>query len=75
MKTGAFERGKKKKKGEQEDMKLFPISARVWKFNFTAHEQYQTNTPAERAPSRLSDAAAKARTGKASGVGEGQANG
>lgn len=31
------------------EMKLFPISAQLWKFNFTAHEQYQTNTAAERA--------------------------
>lgn len=31
------------------DMTLFPISAQLWKFNFTAHEQYQTNTAAQRA--------------------------
>lgn len=59
------------------DMKLFPISAQVWKFNFTVHEQYQTNTLAERAHSNLSDTASKGYTAdiKANEVGEGQANG
>lgn len=49
------------------DMKLFPISARLWKFNFTAHEQYQTNTAAERA--QLSnDAVSKGNTAHRGGV-------
>lgn len=60
-----------------QDMKLFPISAQLWKFNFTAHEQYQTNTLAERAHSNLSDTVSKGYTAdiKESGAGEGQANG
>lgn len=58
-------------------MKLFPISAQLWKFNFTAHEQYQTNMLAERAHSNSSDTVSKGYTAdiKENEVGEGQANG
>jgi len=57
-------------------MKLFPIAAQLWKFNFTAHEQYQTDMPAEGAHSGVSDAGSKGYTQdiKANEVGEGQAN-
>lgn len=58
-------------------MKLFPISAQLWKFNFTAHEQYQTNTLADGAHSNLSDTVSQGYSAdiKANEVGEGQANG
>lgn len=67
----------KPSKNIAQDMKLFSISARVWKFNFTAREQYQTNMLAERAHSNLSDTVSKGYTAdiKANEVGEGQANG
>lgn len=67
----------KPSKNIAQDMKLFPISAQLWKFNFTAHEPYQTNMLAERAHSNLSDTVSKGYTAdiKANEVGEGQANG
>lgn len=67
----------KPSKNIAQDMKLFPISPQLWKFNFTAHEQYQTNRLAERAHSNLSDTVSKGYTAdiKANEVGEGQANG
>lgn len=67
----------KPSKNIAEDMKLFPISGQLWKFNFTVHEQYQTNTLAERAHSSLSDTVSKGYTAdiKANEVGERRANG
>lgn len=59
-----------------QDMKLFPTSAQLWKFNFTAHEQYQTNTLPERAHSNLSDTVSKGYTADITAIkaGEGRAN-